>query len=59
VQGAIANVVGIRTVTAGGGIFLLVVVGLVFRERVLALVDPVPADITAGPASSPTRLPRP
>ena len=56
VQGAIANVVGIRTVTAGGAVMLLVVVGVALRGDILKLTDPAadpaPAQLaTAGPAS--------
>ena len=47
VQGAVANVVGIRAVTAGGAVLLLAVVGLAGRDPLLTLPEPVPATSAA------------
>jgi MFS family permease len=55
VQGAVANVVGIRAVTAGGAIVLLVVTGLGLGRRILASAreDPAREDsVQADPAQS-------
>lgn len=55
VQGAVADVVGIRVVTVGGAVALLVVTGLVLRRRVLGVDDPPVArtvTVAAGPPAA-------
>jgi MFS family permease len=54
VQGAIANLVGIRTVTVCGAVILLAATGLVLRSRILALAEGPPPASVAGPS-----VPRP
>lgn len=55
-QGAIANVVGIRAVTVGGAVILLVLVAGVLRRRVPASLEghPLPAPSATPPAHSAT-----
>jgi MFS family permease len=56
-QGAMANLFGIRAVTAGGALSLLAVVALVMRRPILELPDaPLPAP--APPTAAPVRVSR-
>jgi MFS family permease len=52
-QGAIANLVGIRAVTAAGAVVLLAVTGLWMGRRIVSPGEGLPSDVYSQPAEPP------